>query len=155
MLFWWPLPGPQFEHQSLVALFHFLPFWSFLEPRQSLLVPSILSMPWKWSRRNSLQGSPVECVVCFLLEPPWAWVQRRGQRSFGLQVGLVTLLLQALPRAERRFAPVNEQQLSTEGFPWPMRNHWPQLWKGEWRGSAGRRYRKCCGWAKGREADCC
>lgn len=22
---WWPLPGPQLEHQALVTLFHFLP----------------------------------------------------------------------------------------------------------------------------------
>lgn len=40
-----------------------------------------------------------------------------GSEGLGLQVGLVTLLLQARPRAERRFAPVNERQLSTEGFP--------------------------------------
>lgn len=40
-----------------------------------------------------------------------------GSEDLGLPDGVVTLLLQVLPRAERRFAPVNKQQLSTEGFP--------------------------------------
>lgn len=84
-----PLPDPSSSIRLWWHYFISCPFrasWNLISP---YWFPQFCPCPENWHVVNSLQGSPVECVICFLLEPQGAWVQRRGQRTWGCRLALL------------------------------------------------------------------